>query len=123
MRDLQAALLVRRVKRWWPTALTGLAMVVGVWLLVALLPPGNPHRKQEKQLRETILQSMKCPTTATIGPVSFRSEQQGRFLVASGWVDGQNSFGAMIRQNYEAWFAEVTAGETKRLISFEWEKP
>ena len=121
MRNTQKEMWAWRARRWLAPWLLPLLLLV-VWASVGLLTPANPYRWQEEQLREAIMGSMKCPVTASIGPITFRSEPDGRFLVASGWVDGQNSFGAMIRQSYEAWFAEVVDGEPKRLISFKWEK-
>lgn len=50
---------------------------------------------------ELVTRQLKAPSTASFGPRGPRSVRQGASgYIAEGWVDAQNSFGAMIRTEW-----------------------
>lgn len=59
---------------------------------------------------ELVSRQLKAPSTASFGPRGPRSVRQGvNGYIAEGWVDAQNSFGAMIRTE---WVCDIRrAGE------------
>ena len=67
----------------------------------------QPHDSIKEQTREVVLLRLKSPSTATIGPVTVKHhpEIEETIWIASGWVDAQNGFGAMIRNRYEMYYS------------------
>lgn len=78
-------------------------------------PRLNDHRIYEVYEAgvELVTRQLKAPSTASFGPRGPRSVRQGASgYIAEGWVDAQNSFGAMIRTE---WVCDIRrAGEQYR---------
>jgi len=117
-KDTVWAIRVRRVKRWWP--LTLIALMVIFWCVGLIWAARGPYPTQERILREAIHSSMKDPESARIGPIEWERKEQ--FLRAQGWVYGTNSFGGIVREDFEAWFARLAEGEPFTLVDVKWER-
>jgi hypothetical protein len=98
-----------------------------------LSPEERAEKKRERQLTEDnrkkgdrvkeeiqlfILKRLKAPSTATIKLESKESIDH-KTIYVTGFVDSQNSFGAMLRSNVYAKFD----AETLKQIEFDWDQP
>jgi hypothetical protein len=65
-------------------------------------------KRAEDCVREAVLSRLKAPATAQFGPIEFRNPPwvpdnvlNLKMWVGYGYVDSENSYGALLRQNYE----------------------
>jgi len=71
-------------------------VVVGIVIVAIAMRPDSRIGLVERNIRDTL----KCPSTAKFGPCTIKDN------VATGYVDAENGFGAMIRAKYTCMLRE-----------------
>lgn len=69
----------------------------------------NPESNVEDIAKDTVMNQLKSPSTAEFGPLKILDDKKGGYFV-SGYVDSQNSFGAIIRKKFTVWLEKTDKG-------------
>lgn len=97
--------------------IAALAICVVVGTIIGVVMSGNdlapdPNRDHYITAVATVRQNLKAPSTAEFSnsadPASSVRHYGGPYWEASGYVDAQNSFGAMLRQDWTLIWNDVT---------------
>lgn len=93
--------------------------------LIVLMCSGcgeRPADRLKRRTRALVLENLKAPATAKFGElqVTQPKDYPKDLWLVTGHVDSENSFGGLIRTNYEVhWMVD---GETVLLVNAEWKK-
>lgn len=82
----------------------------------------KPADVLKRRTRALVLENLKAPATAQFGDMNVKQPKDypKDLWLVTGHVDSQNSFGGLIRTNYEVhWMVD---GETVLLVNAEWKK-
>ena len=107
-------------RRTWVWVAAGAAAVVAIAVTVVLLlmpndePAPDLARSAETACTEYVTSRLKSPATAKF--VGIKVEQDGdRYYLVTGEVDSQNSFGALVRSEFECYMAHKDDGEWRAI--------